>query len=104
MFYDTNRLKMTRSPEDYQLYTAALTDAQKVALSRIGIENIKWLLEEYIILLKSENEPTIYITDFMSWIDNVMIVYDCNMYYEKLEKEMNDLMRGEYETSGDKKS
>jgi hypothetical protein len=55
-------------------------------------------LEEYVRTLKDESDPLIYITDFMSWVDSVMLIYDCNTYYEKLEKEMNDLMRGTNET------
>lgn len=104
MFYDEKRLQMTRSPEIYKAYAQALSESQRVALSKIGNENFKWLMEEYIRCLKSENDPLIYITDFMSWNDNIMVIYDCNTYYENLEKEMADLMRGTNETKGDEKT
>lgn len=104
MLYDEKRLQMTRDPEVYKAYAQALSIQQRLALSKIGNENFKWLLEEYVRCLKSEDDPLIYITDFMSWIDNIMIVYDCNTYYESLEKEMDDLMRGENETERNKKS
>ena len=93
MFYDEKRLQLTRSPEDYEAYDASLSQEQKTALSRLGNENSKWLLEEYVRRLKEENDPVIYITDFMTWRDKVMIVYDCNLYYEKLEKEINNLLK-----------
>ena len=104
MLYDEKRLQMTRDPEIYKAYAQALNESQRFTLSKIGNENSKWLLEEYVRCLKSEDDPLIYITDFMSWIDNIMIVYDCNTYYEILEKEMDDLMRGENETERNKKS
>lgn len=104
MLHDENRLRMTRNPEDYFDYIAGLSDAQKMALSRIGIENTKFLLQEYVRILNSESDPAIYITDFMSWIDNVMLIYDANTYFDKRDEEIEKLMRGENEADGNKKS
>ena len=104
MFLDEKRLQITRSPEEYQLYAAGLTDSQKMAISRIGVENTKWLLDEYIRRLKDENDPVIYITDFMTWMDDIMIIYDANTYFDKRDEEINKLMRGENEADGNKKS
>ena len=104
MLYDEKRLWMTRSPEDYDAYAASLSEKQKTVLSRLGNENCKWLLEEYIRRLKDENDPVIYITDFLSWIDNIMIIYDANTYFDKRDEEIEKLIRGENETEGNKKS
>lgn len=104
MFYDEKRLQITRSPEDYEAYDASLSQEQKTALSRLGNENSKWLLEEYIRRLKDEDDPVIYITDFMTWIDHIMVIYDANTYFDKRDEEIEKLMRGENETDGNKKS
>lgn len=104
MFYDEKRLQMTRSPEDYEEYIKQLSDSQKMALSRIAIENSKWFLEEYVRRLKDENDPLIYITDYMSWLDQIVLIYDANTYFDKRDSEIEQLIRGENETDGNKKS
>lgn len=104
MLHDENRLRMTRHPDEYAAYIEQLTDSQKVALSRIGVENTKFLLNEYIRLLNSESEPLIYITDFMSWMDTVMLIYDCNVYLDKRDEEIQKLMRGDNEAGGFEKT
>lgn len=102
MLHDENRLRMTRSPEEYAAYISQLTDSQKTALSRIGVENTKFLLKEYIRLLNSESEPMIYITDFMTWMDETMLVYDCNVYLDKRDEEIEKMLRGNHEAEGGK--
>jgi hypothetical protein len=104
MFHDEKRFQMTRPPEDYDQYSSNLSEEQKTALSRIGNENSKFLLEEYVRRLKNEDDPLIYITDFMSWIDQIMIIYDANTYFDKRDEEIEKLMRGEYEPGPKEKS
>lgn len=102
MLYDESRLKMTRDKEEYMHYAASLSDSQKIALSKIGIENSKFLKKVYIRLVEEE-VPVILMTDFMSFIDEVMIIYDANVYFEKRDNEIEKLMRGEDETERGKK-
>lgn len=93
MLLDANRLKKTRPFEEYEAHKASLTDSEKMALSRICLENFKFMIEEYIWLLNSQEEPNIYITDFYSWLDDVSIVYDYNTRCEVLQREIDDLTK-----------
>lgn len=87
------RLKKTRPFEEYEAHKASLTDSEKMALSRICLENFKFMIEEYIWLLNSQEEPNIYVTDFYSWLDDVSIVYDYNTRCEMVTNEIEKLTR-----------
>ena len=93
MLLENSRLKKTRPFEEYESHALSLTDSAKMALSRIGIENFKFMLEEYVFLLNSQEDPSIYITDFYSWVDQVMIVVDWNTRYEMLQREIDELTK-----------
>ena len=93
MLLDANRLKKTRPMEEYIQHAESLTDNEKMALSRLGIENFKFMMEEYVRLLNSQEDPSIYITDFYQWVDSAMIIYDWNTRCEVLQREIDDLTK-----------
>ena len=93
MLLDENRLRKTRSIEEYEAHEASLSDTEKSALSRICLENFKFMMTEYIRLLNSEDDPSIFVTDFYSWLDAVSIVYDYNTRCEVLKREIDDMTK-----------
>jgi hypothetical protein len=93
MFHDEKRLKKSRPLEEYEAHAISLTDSEKMALSRIGIENFKFMMEEYVHLLNSQEDASIYITDFYSWCEIAMIIYDYNTKCEMISKEIDELTK-----------
>lgn len=93
MLLDENRLRKTKTFEEYEAHEASLTDAEKSALSRIGIENFTFMMVEYVRLLNNQEDPSVYITDFYEWCEKTMIIYDYNTRCEALKREIDDMTK-----------